>query len=104
MSAQFGPCARQVMCLADEEARQLGSDYLGTDHVLLALARLEGGVAARVLRQMEVDLPSLREAVRARNASLPSRRVQIRVASTPRLRWALENAVKVAARLGHAEA
>jgi hypothetical protein len=55
--------ARDAMAFARDEARTLGHDYLGTEHVLLGLIRAEGGLAARMLTAMGVDLWSTREAV-----------------------------------------
>jgi ribosomal protein L37AE/L43A len=56
--------ARDVMSLAQEEARAFGHDYLGTEHLLLGLLRTEHGLAARLLSAIGVDLERGRTAVR----------------------------------------
>ena len=57
----FTPRAKRVVELAVEEARQLGHNYVGTEHLLLGLIREGEGVAARVLLQMGVDRKKVRE-------------------------------------------
>ncbi|MBD2056595.1 hypothetical protein H6F88_11320 [Oculatella sp. FACHB-28] len=52
----FTPAAKRVLELTTEEARLLGHNYIGTEHLLLGLVRAEGGVAARVLENLGVDL------------------------------------------------
>ncbi|MFW6358257.1 MAG: ATP-dependent Clp protease ATP-binding subunit [Chroococcales cyanobacterium] len=56
----FTPKAKQVFELAFSEARQLGHNYIGTEHLLLGLARENNGVAAKVLMQLGVDTEKLR--------------------------------------------
>jgi ATP-dependent Clp protease ATP-binding subunit ClpC len=57
----FTPRAKRVVELSVEEARQLGHNYVGTEHLLLGLIREGEGVAARVLLQMGVDRKKVRE-------------------------------------------
>ncbi len=57
----FTPRAKRVVELAVDEARQLGHNYVGTEHLLLGLIREGEGVAARVLLQMGVDRKRVRE-------------------------------------------
>ncbi len=57
----FTPKARKVLDWAQEEAGSLGVDYLGTEHLLLGLLRETDGVAAEVLRGLEVKLEDVRE-------------------------------------------
>ena len=52
----FTPRAKRVLELSLEEARQLGHNYIGTEHLLLGLIREGEGVAARVLENLSVDL------------------------------------------------
>jgi ATP-dependent Clp protease ATP-binding subunit ClpC len=62
----FTPRAKRCLELSLEEARQLGHNYIGTEHLLLGLIVEGEGVAARVLEEMEVDLSRLRtEIIRA---------------------------------------
>jgi ATP-dependent Clp protease ATP-binding subunit ClpA len=60
---RFTDRARQVVVLAQEEARGLGHGYVGTEHLLLALMREEQGVAARVLTGAGVSLDGVRSDV-----------------------------------------
>lgn len=62
----FTPRAKRCLELSLEEARQLGHNYIGTEHLLLGLIVEGEGVAARVLEQLDVNLPKLRtEIIRA---------------------------------------
>ena len=57
----FTPRAKRVLELSWEEARQLGHNYIGTEHLLLGLIREGEGVAARVLENLGVDLAKVRQ-------------------------------------------
>ena len=59
----FTPRAKRVLELSLEEARQLGHNYIGTEHLLLGLIREGEGVAARVLENLAVDLTKIRTQV-----------------------------------------
>jgi ATP-dependent Clp protease ATP-binding subunit ClpC len=59
----FTPRAKRVLELSLEEARQLGHNYIGTEHLLLGLIREGEGVAARVLENLSVDLAKVRTQV-----------------------------------------
>ena len=59
----FTPRAKRVLELSWDEARQLGHNYIGTEHLLLGLIREGEGVAARVLEQLGVDLNKVRSNV-----------------------------------------
>ncbi len=59
----FTPRAKRVLELSLEEARQLGHNYIGTEHLLLGLIREGEGVAARVLENLGVDLTKVRTQV-----------------------------------------
>ena len=59
----FTPRAKRVLELSLEEARQLGHNYIGTEHLLLGLIREGEGVAARVLENLGVDLSKVRTKV-----------------------------------------
>jgi ATP-dependent Clp protease ATP-binding subunit ClpC len=59
----FTPRAKRVLELALDEARQLGHNYIGTEHLLLGLIREGDGVAARVLENLGLDLSRVRSAV-----------------------------------------
>lgn len=59
----FTPRAKRVLELAADEARQLGHNYIGTEHILLGLIREGEGVAAQVLRNLGADLDKVRKEV-----------------------------------------
>jgi ATP-dependent Clp protease ATP-binding subunit ClpC len=59
----FTQRAKEVLELSRREAEELGSDYIGTEHILLGLLREGGGVAAQVLVKLGADLDGAREQV-----------------------------------------
>ncbi|HEY9605131.1 MAG TPA: ATP-dependent Clp protease ATP-binding subunit [Allocoleopsis sp.] len=59
----FTPKAKRIFELAFKEARQLGHNYIGTEHLLLAITQDKEGVAAKVLENLNVDLDDLRNRV-----------------------------------------
>ncbi|MHB8793844.1 MAG: Clp protease N-terminal domain-containing protein, partial [Thermoleophilia bacterium] len=60
MFERFTERARQVVVLAQEEARSLKHNYIGTEHLLLGLLREEEGIAAQVLTTLDVNLDEVR--------------------------------------------
>jgi ATP-dependent Clp protease ATP-binding subunit ClpC len=62
---RFTEPARQVVVLAQDEARALHHNYIGTEHLLLGLLREERGVAARALASVDIALEPVRDKVRA---------------------------------------
>jgi ATP-dependent Clp protease ATP-binding subunit ClpC len=60
---RFTERARQVVVLAQEEARQLKHNYIGTEHILLGLLREEEGLAARVLESLDITVERVRAQV-----------------------------------------
>ncbi len=60
---KFTERARKVFSLAQEEAQRLNLNYIGTEHLLLGLVREGDGIAARVLTNLGVQLPEVRQAV-----------------------------------------
>ena len=81
--------AREAMSFAQEEARALGHNYLGTEHLLLGLLRTEHGLAARLLRSVGADLEQSRAAVRRLLGSTPPAPADT-LSATPRLKKVLE--------------
>jgi len=59
----FTPKAKKVIELAMEEARTMGHNYIGTEHLLLGLVREGEGIASRVLAEMNLDLAKVRKAI-----------------------------------------
>ena len=59
----YTPRVKKVLALAAKEARNLSHSYIGTEHILLGLLREGDGVAARILRSLNVDLEKTRQEV-----------------------------------------
>jgi prophage maintenance system killer protein len=100
MFERFSRRARQAVVLAQEEARELGHDYIGTEHVLLGLVREDDGIAAIVLRDLGITATAIRDAVEeivGRGKGSPSGHIPF----TPRAKKVLELALREALQLGH---
>ncbi len=63
MFERFTDRARRVVVLAQEEARMLNHNYIGTEHILLGLLREEEGLAARVLESLDITVERVRAQV-----------------------------------------
>jgi len=100
MFERFTERARQVVVLAQEEARALKHNYIGTEHLLLGLLREEEGVAARVLDALEVSVEEVRAAV-VRIVGSGEESPQGQIPFTPRAKKVLELALREALSLGH---
>ncbi|MCX8033145.1 MAG: ATP-dependent Clp protease ATP-binding subunit [Thermoleophilia bacterium] len=100
MFERFTERARQVIVLAQEEARALRHNYIGTEHLLLGLLREADGVAARVLNSLEVDLAEVRSEV-VRIVGEGDTESQGQIPFTPRAKKVLELALREALSLGH---
>ena len=89
------------MRLADEEARRMRHEYVGTEHILLALAEHGTGVAVEALKGLSVDLAAfpviVREIVLPGPAAVESRKLP----QTPRAKRVIEHALEEARNLGH---
>src|SRR5207302_3466487 len=96
---RFTDRARKVLVFAEDEARLLGHDFLGTEHVLLGMLHEGTGVAAVVLGQFGITLDQTRADVRGIIGS-PGRPAE-KVAFTPRAKRVLELALQEALTLGH---
>jgi hypothetical protein len=97
---RFTDRARRVVVLAQEEARALGHNYVGTEHFLVALIGEGEGVAARALESLGVSLAGVREQVEeiiGRGKGAPSGHLPF----TPRAKKVLELSMREALRLGH---
>lgn len=99
--ANFTPRAVQALALAAEEARQLKHNFIGTEHLLLGLLRLNAGVATTVLKKLGVDLVKLREAVIELSPGAPVVEGLSGTPYTPRLKKVLMLAQKQARSLHH---
>ncbi|MDO5700211.1 MAG: ATP-dependent Clp protease ATP-binding subunit [Bowdeniella nasicola] len=100
MFERFTDRARRVVVLAQEEARMLNHNYIGTEHILLGLIHEGEGVAARALEAMDVSLDGVREQVIAmigEGQQAPSGHIPF----TPRAKRVLELSLREALQLGH---
>jgi ATP-dependent Clp protease ATP-binding subunit ClpC len=100
MFERFTDRARRVVVLAQVEARQLGHNYIGTEHLLLGLLAERDGVAARVLESLDVSL----EFVRSQVLEIIGRgvgEVQSQIPFTPRAKKVMELSLREALQLGH---
>jgi ATP-dependent Clp protease ATP-binding subunit ClpC len=97
---RFTERARQVVVLAQDEARALKHNYIGTEHILLGLLREEEGLAARVLESLDITV----EEVRAQVARIVGQGDEVttgQIPFTPRAKKVLELALREALSLGH---
>jgi hypothetical protein len=100
MFERFTDRARRVVVLAQEEARLLNHNYIGTEHILLGLIHEKEGVAARALTELGISLEAIRvEVVEiiGRGATAPSGHLPF----TPRSKKVLELSLREALQLGH---
>ncbi len=97
---KFTDRARKVLTLAQDEAQRFNHNYIGTEHLLLGLVREGDGVAARVLENLNVELPKVRTAVEF-IIGRGDRPVVGEVGLTPRAKRVIELAIDEARRLGH---
>jgi len=101
MFDKFTERARKVMSLARREAQRLHHEYIGTEHILLGLV-LEGqGVAANVLKSMQIDLDRLRREVEKIVKPGPAAEPSVQIPFTPRAKKVVELALEEATTLNH---
>ncbi len=102
MFERFTEHARQVVIVAREEARGLGHGWIGTEHILLGLLREDdGGVAARVLRSVDVTAERARTEVVRLVGDPGADPTPRQIPFTPRAKKVLELALREALGLGH---
>ncbi len=100
MFERFTDRARRVVVLAQEEARMLGHNYIGTEHILLGLIHEGEGVAAKALESLGISLEAVRQQVQesiGRGQQAPSGHIPF----TPRAKTVLELTSREARQLGH---
>jgi ATP-dependent Clp protease ATP-binding subunit ClpC len=101
MFDRFTDRAKKVMNLARQEAQRLNHEYLGTEHILLGLIQEGSGVAANVLRNMQIDLARIRTEVEKLVKTGPSMVTMGQLPFTPRAKKVLELSMEEAGNLGH---
>ena len=100
MFERFTERARQVVVLAQDEARRLRHNYIGTEHLLLGLLREEEGLAARVLESLGVALDDVRSQV-ARIIGQGDEVATGMIPFTPRAKRVLELSLRESKAIGH---
>lgn len=100
MFERFTERARQVVVLAQQEARTLKHDYIGTEHILLGLLRVEDGLAAHALQSLGVSIERVRGQV-VRIIGPGEEVTSGQIPFTPRSKKVLELALREALALGH---
>jgi ATP-dependent Clp protease ATP-binding subunit ClpC len=101
MYERFTDRARKVMQLANQEAQRFNHEYIGTEHVLLGLIKEGSGVAANVLKNLDVDLRKIRLEVEKLVQSGPDMVTMGKLPQTPRAKKVIEYAMEEARNLGH---
>jgi Clp amino terminal domain, pathogenicity island component/UvrB/uvrC motif len=100
MLERFTDRARRVVKLAEEEARRLDHNYIGTEHILLGLIREDEGVAAKALESLGISLEAVREQVEeiiGRGQQVPFEVIPF----TPRAKTVLELSLRESLQLRH---
>ncbi len=100
MFERFTDRARRVVVLAQDEARALNHNYIGTEHILLGMLSEGEGVAARALRELDINLEAIRQQVeevigRGQHAQAGH------IPFTPRAKKVLELSLRESLQLGH---
>ncbi len=101
MYERFTDRARKVMQLANQEAQRFNHEYIGTEHVLLGLIKEGSGVAANVLKNLDVDLRKIRMEVEKLVQSGPDMVTMGKLPQTPRAKKVIEYSMEEARNLNH---
>jgi ATP-dependent Clp protease ATP-binding subunit ClpC len=101
MFEKFTERARQVVVAAQDEARALKHNYIGTEHLLLGLLRVEDGQAARVLDSLGLTVEAVREQVGRIVGVGEEELLSGQIPFTPRAKKVLELSLREALALGH---
>jgi ATP-dependent Clp protease ATP-binding subunit ClpC len=101
MYQNFTDRARKIMQLANQEAQRFNHEYVGTEHVLLGLIKEGSGVAANVLKALDVDLRRVRLEVEKLVQSGPDFVTMGKLPHTPRTKKVIEYSMEESRNLGH---
>src|SRR6202047_4760685 len=101
MYERFTDRARKVMQLANQEAQRFNHEYVGTEHVLLGLIKEGSGVAANVLKNLDIDLRKIRNEVEKIVQAGPEMVTMGKLPQTPRAKKVIEYAIEEARNLNH---
>src|SRR6201998_2140797 len=101
MYESFTDRARKVMQLANQEAQRFNHEYIGTEHILLGLVKEGSGVAANVLKNLDIDLRKIRLEVEKLVKSGPDMVTMGKLPQTPRAKKVIEYSMEEARNLNH---
>jgi ATP-dependent Clp protease ATP-binding subunit ClpC len=101
MFERFTDRARKIIAMANQEALHFNHEYIGTEHMLLGLVKEGSGVGANVLKNLKVDLPTVRREVEKLIKVGPKQIPQSKLPQTPRAKRVIECAMEESRRLGH---
>src|ERR1700685_4204043 len=101
MYERFTDRARKVMQLANQEAQRFNHEYIGTEHILLGLVKEGSGVAANVLKNLDIDLRRIRLEVEKIVQSGPDMVTMGKLPQTPRAKKVIEYSIEEARTLNH---
>ena len=101
MYERFTDRARKVMQLANQEAQRFNHEYIGTEHILLGLVKEGSGVAANVLKNLDIDLRKIRLEVEKIVQSGSDMVTMGKLPQTPRAKKVIEFSIEEARGLNH---
>ena len=101
MFERFTDRARKVMQLANQEAQRFNHEYIGTEHILLGLVKEGSGVAANVLKNLDIDLKKVRVEVEKFVQTGPDMVTIGRLPQTPRAKKVIDYSIEEARNLNH---
>jgi ATP-dependent Clp protease ATP-binding subunit ClpC len=101
MYERFTDRSRNVMQLASQEAQRFNHEYIGTEHILLGLVKEGSGVAANVLKNLDIDLRKIRIEVEKIVLAGPDMVTMGKLPQTPRAKKVIEYALEEARNLNH---
>src|SRR5213083_2485900 len=101
MYERFTDRARKVMQLANQEAQRFQHEYIGTEHILLGLIKEGSGVAANVMKNLNIDLNKVRREIENLVQCGPNVVTMGKLPQTPRAKKVIEYATEEARNLNH---
>src|SRR5437868_11259680 len=101
MYERFTDRARKVMQLANQEAQRFNHEYIGTEHILLGLVKESDGVAANVLKNLDVDLRKIRLEVEKIAQAGPDLVHSGKLPQTPHAKRVIEYSIEEARKIEH---
>ncbi|HMO15569.1 MAG TPA: ATP-dependent Clp protease ATP-binding subunit [Pirellulaceae bacterium] len=101
MYERFTERARKTMQLANQEAQRFNHEYIGTEHILLGLIKEGTGVAANVMKNLDIDLRKIRNEVEKLVQTGPEMITMGKLPQTPRAKKVIEYSMEEARNLNH---